>query len=190
MFYALDNLFISPKFPRFMTVGDGPWQRARPRLNVWRQTLPSVGTLTGRPTFLDPETLRPLSEGADKRREGLLIGDCFTCRNMPTISAGSENGMVITRCDSDYSVSLCPNWALQNACTKLGQIRLLHWGPMLTRYENRFVAGCRFFWTVNQVHICRFSPWFRRCYDYGIRRIARFWRERYDTLSHNFWSNK
>ena len=33
-------------------------------------------TLTGCATFLDPETLRPLSEGADKRREGLLIGDC------------------------------------------------------------------------------------------------------------------
>ena len=76
MLYHLTKPFISPKFPRFMTVGDGPWQRARPRLNVWRQTLPSVGTLTGRATFLDPETLRPLSEGADKRREGLLIGDC------------------------------------------------------------------------------------------------------------------
>ena len=32
-------------------------------------------SLTGRPTFLDPETLRPLREGANKRREGLLIGD-------------------------------------------------------------------------------------------------------------------
>ena len=64
-----------------MTVGDGPWQRARPRLNVWRQTLPSVGTLTGRPTFLDPETLRPLSEGTDKRRELLIMGDWFQTNN-------------------------------------------------------------------------------------------------------------
>ena len=88
MLHHLTKPFISPKFPRFMAVGDGPWQRARPRLNVWRQTLPSVGTLTGRATFLDPETLRPLSEGADKRREGLLIGDwqhwCKSLCNSPT----------------------------------------------------------------------------------------------------------
>ena len=97
---TLANLFISPKFPRFMTVGDGPWQRARPRLNVWRQTLPSVGTLTGRPTFLDPETLRPLSEGADKRREGLLIGDWpYPCKRLKLYSFPSRPIGAVTNQD-------------------------------------------------------------------------------------------
>ena len=30
-------------------------------------------------------------------------------RNMPTISAGSENGMIITRCDDEHSGSSQPN---------------------------------------------------------------------------------
>ena len=55
-----------------------------------------------------------------------LLRNRYMGRNMPTISAGSENGMIITRCNSDYSVSLWPNRTLQNACTKLGQMRLLH----------------------------------------------------------------
>ena len=111
----------------------------------------------------------------------------FTCRNMPTISAGSENGMIIMRCDSVRSGNSWPNRTLQNACTKLGQVHLLHWGLMLTRYENRFVVGSSLFWRLNQVHICIFSRWFRRCCDYGSGRIARIWRERYVSLSR--WCN-
>ena len=101
---------------------------------------------------------------------------------MPTISAGSENGMIITRCDSGYSVSLWPNQTLQNACVKLGQIHLLHWGPMLTRYENRFVVGSWLFWRVDQIYICRLSRWVRKCHDHGSGRTAWFWRERYVDL--------
>ena len=120
---TLANLFISPKFPRFMTVGDGPWQRARPRLNVWRQTLPSVGTLTGRATFLDPETLRPLSEGADKRREGLLIGDWRSC------NVAHEVGEVTSICGSQHvrgGKSLSTNSGNDNCLISLFTYHITH----------------------------------------------------------------
>ena len=60
---------------------------------------------------------------------------------MPTISAGSENGMIIMRCDSVRSDISWPNRILQIAYEKLGVIHLFYLGPMLTRYENRFVVG-------------------------------------------------
>ena len=50
----------------------------------------------------------------------------FTCRNMPTISAGSENGMIIMRCDSVRSGNSWPNRILQIAYKKLGEIHLLY----------------------------------------------------------------
>ena len=58
---------------------------------------PLVGTLTGRATFLDPETLRPLSEGADKRREGLLIWCNAPSRNYfcATEIAESKKGIFL-----------------------------------------------------------------------------------------------
>ena len=53
---------------------------------------------------------------------------------------------------------------------------------MLTSYGNSFVVESWLFWRVNQVHICRFSRWFRECHDYSSGRIAWFWRERYVDL--------
>ena len=50
----------------------------------------------------------------------------FTCRNMPIISAGSENGMIIMRCDSVRSGSSWPNRILQIANKNLGEIHLLY----------------------------------------------------------------
>ena len=54
---------------------------------------------------------------------------------------------------------------------------------MLTRFENRNAAGCQAFRGVNQIYICRFSRWVRKCYDYGSGWTARFWRKRYVLLS-------
>ena len=55
-----------------------------------------------------------------------LLRNRYMCRNMPTTSAGSENGMIIMRCDSVRSGNSWPNRILQIAYKKLGEIHLLY----------------------------------------------------------------
>ena len=50
----------------------------------------------------------------------------YMSRNMLTTSAGSENGMIIMRCDSVRSGNSWPNRILQIAYKKLGEIHLLY----------------------------------------------------------------
>ena len=71
--------------------------------------------------------IAPFANRAKNYRDASkLLRNRYMGRNMPTISAGFENGMIIMRCDSVRSGNSWPNRILQIAYKKLGEIHLLY----------------------------------------------------------------